>query len=189
MTMIGKESLGEEGKMTTRRQAIAGLGLTLGSLVASSHVLGEARQNIAEARRTGDDKTRTSLHQEVIFKASARRIYEALLDSRIFGAFSGEPAKISPVEGGAFSMFGGRIVGRNVELVPNKRIVQAWRPAHWNPGVFSIVKFDFSEQGSSETKVVLDQAGFPEGNFGDLSAGWEMHYWEPLKKYFARVMD
>jgi activator of HSP90 ATPase len=36
------------------------------------------------------------------------------------------PTQISREVGGAFSLFGGIIVGRHIELVPNERIVQAW---------------------------------------------------------------
>ena len=81
-------------------------------------------------------------------------------------------------------MFGGRIVGRNVELVPDQRIVQAWRPAYWPPGVYTVVKFELKEQGS-QTRVNLDHTGFPEGNFASLSSGWKMHYWERLTKYLG----
>lgn len=81
-------------------------------------------------------------------------------------------------------MFGGMIVGRNVELVPNQRIVQAWRPTHWDPGVYSIVRFELKAQGPG-TLVVLDHTGFPEGEFDHLDLGWRSHYWEPLKKYLV----
>ena len=81
-------------------------------------------------------------------------------------------------------MFGGLIVGRNIEIVPSQRVVQAWRPTHWEPGVYSIVKFDMRPSGDSTT-VVLDHTGFPEGEFDHLEFGWHAHYWEPLKKFFA----
>ena len=81
-------------------------------------------------------------------------------------------------------MFGGLIVGRNVELIPNQRIVQAWRPTHWDPGIYSIVKFELEGLGS-ETKVVLDHAGFPEGEVDSLNTGWKPRYWDPLKKFLA----
>jgi uncharacterized protein YndB with AHSA1/START domain len=76
------------------------------------------------------------------------------------------------------------IDGRNVELVPNQRIVQAWRPNHWGPGVYSLVKFELKPQGSGAL-VVLDHTGFPEGDFDGLNSGWSDKYWEPLKKFFA----
>jgi activator of HSP90 ATPase len=169
---------------TTRRQAMARAALVLGGLAAGSEVWGKAQQSMKETPSTGADRARTYLHQEVDFKASPQRIYEALLDSRQFSAFSGEPAEISREAGGAFSMFGGKIVGRNLELLPNQRIVQAWRPASWGPGVYSVVKFELEKKGS-QTKVVLDHTGFPEGDFGHLDAGWKMRYWEPLEKFLA----
>src|SRR5580658_2494466 len=168
----------------TRRQAIAGVAMAFGGLAVSRDVWGRARQAAAESQRTGADKLRTFLHQEVEIKASPQRIYEVLLDSKQFAAFTGLAAEIDPKAGGAFSLFGGLIVGRNVELVPDQRIVQAWRPANWDPGVYSMVKFELKAHGSGAT-VVLDHTGFPEGDFAHLDPGWYERYWEPLKKYLA----
>ncbi|HTA23986.1 MAG TPA: SRPBCC family protein [Terriglobales bacterium] len=179
-----------EGKKTgvlavapTRRQVIASGAVTLASLAMGS-VRVRAQQTMVETPSTSADKTRTSLHQEVDFKATPHRIYTILLDSKQFSAFSTEPATISPEVGGAFSMFGARIVGRNIELVSDQRIVQAWRPAYWEPGVYSLVKFEFKAQGP-QTHVVLDHTGFPEGDFASLSSGWKEHYWERLAKYLG----
>ena len=107
---------------------------------------------MTEKQNTGADATRTYLHQEVDLKATPQKIYEILLDSKQFAAFTGMPAEISRDSGGAFSMFGGMIVGRNVELVANQLIVQAWRPASWNSGVYSIVRFELKgDQCSDQT--------------------------------------
>ncbi|MDQ1410841.1 MAG: hypothetical protein QOJ41_2576 [Acidobacteriaceae bacterium] len=40
-------------------------------------------------------------------------------------ALGPKPTKISRKVGGTFTLFGGRIVGRHLELVRNERIVQA----------------------------------------------------------------
>ena len=170
----------------TRRQVIAGAAMAFGGLAAGAgaDAWGKSQQAATESPSTRADKLRTFLHQEVDLKASPQRIYEVLLDSKQFAAFTGMPAEIDPKAGGAFSMFGGMIVGRNVELIPNQRIVQAWRPGSWEPGVYSIVKFELKEQGSG-TEVVLDHTGFPEGKFGGLDSGWYERYWEPLKKFLA----
>ena len=167
---------------STRRQVIAAAGIALGSLAARSTVWGKAQQQtMKEVPGTEANRLRSSIHQEVDFKASPERIYGALLDSKKFSGFTGMPAEIDPKAGGAFSMFGGLIVGRNVELISNQRVVQAWRPTHWDSGVYSIVRFELKAQGS-ETKLVLDHCGFPEGEFDHLDSGWKMRYWEPLKK-------
>jgi activator of HSP90 ATPase len=169
----------------TRRQAISGVALTLGSLAATSRVSAITQQQaMKEAPSTAANQKRTALHQEVDFKASPQRIYEALLDSKQFAALTGMPAEIDPKAGGAFTTFGGLIVGRNVELIPNQRIVQAWRPTHWDPGVYSLVKFELKPR-ASETTIILDHTGFPEGDYDSLNAGWKPRYWDPLKKFLA----
>lgn len=168
----------------TRRQVISGVAVAIGGLAASGSVWAEAQQTMAEPPSTGADKLRTSLHQEVDLPASPHRVYAALLDSKQFAAFSGAAATIDPAAGGAFSMFDGQVTGRNVELIADQRIVQAWRPGSFPPGVYSIARFEFAPQGSG-TKVILDHTGFPEGRFAGLDSGWHEHYWEPLKKYFA----
>jgi activator of HSP90 ATPase len=182
--MSERENPVELAVTPTRRQVIAGVAVALGGLATSAGAWGKAPQAAAETPSTGADKLRTYLHQEVDIKAGPQRIYEVLLDSKQFAAFTGLPAEIDPKAGGAFSMFGGLIVGRNVELIPNQRIVQAWRPASWDSGVYSIVKFELRGQ-SAGTRVVLDHAGFPEGKFGGLDSGWHERYWEPLKKFLA----
>jgi activator of HSP90 ATPase len=169
----------------SRRQIITGVALAMGGFAANSALLGETLQQPAqETPGTTASSRRTSLHDEVVLKASPQRIYEMLLDSKQFTALTGAPAEIDPKAGGAFSTFGKLIEGRNVELVPNHRIVQAWRPTHWDPGVYSIVRFQL-KPNNAETTVVLDHTGFPEGDFKHLEWGWNAHYWEPMKKYFS----
>ncbi len=128
-----------------------------------------------------------AIEQEVVFKASPKQVYEALLDSRQFSDFTGgAPADISPDAGGPISCFGGMITGRNVELVPNQRIVQAWRAGNWPEGVYSIVRFELETQGSG-AKLSLHHAGFPDGSKGHLEGGWPKMYWDPLKQYLEQA--
>jgi activator of HSP90 ATPase len=179
-----KQGVADCGRTPTRRQLIAGVAIALGGMAAGPGAWGQSQQPaMQEKESTGADKLRTYLHREADLHTAPQRIYEALLDSKQFAAFSGFPAEIDPKAGGAFSMFGGLITGRNVELVPNARIVQAWRPESWPKGVYSIVKFVFSVEGPG-TRVVLDHTGFPEGKFAGLDSGWTEHYFEPLKKFF-----
>jgi activator of HSP90 ATPase len=170
----------------TRRQMIAGVAaVALGGLTASRNVWAQAQQqNPKEAPSTAVKQARTALHQEIDLKAAPQRIYEILLDSKQFAAFTGMPATIDTAAGGAFTMFGGMIVGRNVELIANQRIVQAWRPTHWDTGVYSVVKFELKPQGSG-TMLILDHTGFPEGEYDSLFKGWGLRYWDPLKKYLG----
>jgi activator of HSP90 ATPase len=174
--------------VTTRRQAIAGLSAGVAALGTSS----------VRANGTGEiAHTMEAIHQEVIFKASRERVYTTLMDAKEFhkvvllsGAVQSgmvkapKPSEISREAGGAFAIFGGFIIGRQIELLPNTRIVQAWRPLDWQPGVYSIAKFELVEQGSA-TRLVFDHTGFPEGQAEHLAQGWKMNYWQPLEKVLA----
>jgi activator of HSP90 ATPase len=152
--------------------------------------------NSARGLAASDDgivRTAEAIHQEVMFKATPNRIYDALTDASQFqkmetlsSAMKGidvnsHPAVIGRDPGGAFSLFGGYIVGRQIELVPNERIVQAWRAASWAPGIYSIARFELVGQGFS-TKLVFDHTGFPAGTAEHLATGWKANYWEPMEK-------
>ena len=69
-----------------------------------------------------------------------------------------QPAQISARAGGAFSVFGGFVTGRQIELIPNVRIVQAWRPADWAAGVYSIARFDLARQDSGTVPAMYCSA-------------------------------
>jgi activator of HSP90 ATPase len=133
----------------------------------------------------GISHTAESIHQQVMFKLPPDRIYAALLDEKQFSAMTGGlPARIDPHEGGAFSLFGDQITGRTIQLVPNARIVQAWRSGSWDAGVFSIARFELSASASG-TKLVLDHTGFPIGQAAHLAEGWKGHYWAALQRLDA----
>jgi activator of HSP90 ATPase len=149
------------------------------------------------AKPTATDEithTNEAIHQEVVFKAARKQVYEALTNAKEFEKVvqlsaavksgmvpPGKPAEISREPGGAFALFGGYISGRQLVLVPDKLIVQAWRAGSWDPDSYSIAKFALTDQGST-TKLVLDHAGFPNGDGEHLAEGWHINYWEPLAK-------
>jgi len=124
----------------------------------------------------------TTIHFEVDYKTTPEKIYHTLLDAKQFKACTGLPAEIDPKVGGWFKLFDGQVEGRHVELIPNQRIVQAWRPASWPAGVYSIVRFELTPTGAG-TRIVFDHAGFTADKQEHLASGWQEHYWDPLHKY------
>jgi activator of HSP90 ATPase len=186
--MMGKErNRGRILYALNRRRAIASIAIGFGGLILETN---EAQTEITEEIA----HTAESIHQEVSFKASRARVYEALTETKQFDkviklagtskALGSEPTKITNEVGGGFILFGGHIIGRQVELVPNERIVQAWRVVDWEPGMYSIAKFELREQGSG-TRLVFDHTGFPKGLGKHLAEGWRGHYWEPLEQFLA----
>lgn len=165
----------------TRRKAIAVITTALGSMAAST---GAQQQTMEEKPSTGANKMRTSLHQEISLKTAPQHIFDVLLDAKQFAAFAGLPAEIDPRPGGTFKTFGGLIEGRNVELISAQRIVQAWRPASWDAGLYSIIHFELKPEEAG-TLLILDHTGFPEGDYDHLLFGWNTRYWGPLKRYLG----
>jgi activator of HSP90 ATPase len=123
----------------------------------------------------------SNIHQEIKLSAPPSRVYRSLVDSNAFAELTGAPASGDAVEGAAFSAFGGHITGRHVELVPNQRIVQAWRAKAWPDGLYSIARFELHADGRG-TKLVFDHEGFPEDMKEHLATGWQANYWEHLTK-------
>ena len=72
------------------------------------------------------------------------------------------------------------VVGINIECLPGERLVQAWRPASWEPYVYSIVRFELKAHNGG-TRVVLDHTGYPENEREHIDKGWRENYWEPMR--------
>ncbi len=153
-----------------------------------SATIAQDKQHAMSEMKTAN--TSIIIHQETTFKASPEQLYQILLSSKQFSdctrksfpSFSATSATIDPVVGGTFSIFDGHIIGRILELVPNQRIVEAWRVVDWPAGDYSIAKFEFRSNGSGTT-IVFDHIGFPEGLKDHLSSGWQEHYWDALANY------
>ncbi|WDR05403.1 SRPBCC domain-containing protein [Devosia rhodophyticola] len=112
-----------------------------------------------------------SIHQDVKIPGRPDAVYGILTTSAKFSEMTGgSGAEIDAKEGGAFSMFGGDIRGRNVELVPGKRVVQAWRSNAWPEGVYSIISFVLQQDGQG-TNLAFSQSGYPDGAKEMLEGG------------------
>lgn len=176
----------------TRRQLLGGASFALGGIAFAS-IAGAAR-GIGEEEVSHSAE---AIHQEVLFRASRKRVYQVLSDAKEFDkvvkqsaavepgmAPGNKPTEISKVVGGTFTIFGGHIVGRHLELLPGVRIVQAWRVVDWKAGLYSIARFELTEP-ASDTKLIFDHTGFPQGQAEHLAQGWRINYWEPLARVLA----
>ena len=126
-----------------------------------------------------------SIHQTVTFKASPHAVYEALMDSKKHAAFSGGKARISRVVGGSIMAYDNYIAGKNVELVPDQKIVQDWRAVDWLEGYFSRIIFELTAIPEG-TRLVFTHTDLPEGTEEEFTQGWIENYWEPMKKFLEK---
>ena len=121
-----------------------------------------------------------NLKQTLTIKASPHAVYEILMDEKQHGTFTGGETKISREVGGTFSIYGGDIQGVNLELIPDKKIVQSWRYIDWPHGHYSIVTFNL-ETAEKGTLLIFTQIDIPEQKFEDIKQGWKDFYWQPMK--------
>jgi activator of HSP90 ATPase len=177
------------------------LALTLAALpvgFVSAADTSAAPKTKSAAAADGLSHTAEAIRQEVTFDASPQRVYQVLTSTKDFdsttrlsdgavllAAAGAKPTAISAEVGGSFTLFGGYITGRHLEMLPNERLVQAWRAASWNPGAYSIAAFHLTAEGG-KTKLAFEHRGFPNGQGISLAPGWHSHYWEPLAKYLAQ---
>jgi activator of HSP90 ATPase len=187
---MNAENRVRQSRVLGRRQAIVGAaGAVSGMALWPARTQAEPEGEICRSEE--------AIHQMNVFKTSRKRVYDTLTQTKPFDALTqwspemragkslgSVPTKISPEVGAEFFLFGGHIVGRHLELVPNERIVQAWRVVDWEQGLYSIARFQLLEE-SAETKIVFDHTGFPKGQAEHLAFGWKAHYWEGLEKYLA----
>ena len=105
------------------------------------------------------------------------QVYEVLTDGEKFAAATGQPARISDREGDEFTLFGGRVAGRQTELVRDERVVQAWRfgddhPHPWDAGVYSVVRFTLEAEGKA-TKLTIDHDAIPTECQDHIASGYQ----------------
>src|SRR5262249_26301410 len=111
--------LGLTTDASTRRQLVTAAIALAGSGVVPIRGRASAEDDIPHAAK--------SIHQDPVFQASPKRVYEALTDVRQFDkivelsgamqssmALGKKPTEISRQVGGAFTLFGGHITGRHI---------------------------------------------------------------------------
>lgn len=126
-----------------------------------------------------------TLHQSVVFEADPHEVYEAYMDSKKHAAFTGAKADIGRRVGDRFSVWDDWATGSNVELVPDKKIVQQWRGADWPKDHYSMVMLELKKVDRG-TRVDFTQTGIPETVYEEIAQGWKEWYWEKLRAYFAK---
>ena len=118
-------------------------------------------------------------------KVTPALLYELFIDSAKHSAATGMPAKISRKVGGKWSAFGRRVFGKNLALVPNRVIVQAWRSSAWkksDPDSVLVVRFEKTANGATANLV---HVGVPAHDHDGVTQGWKKYYWVQWEKYFA----
>ena len=92
--------------------------------------------------------------------AEPEEVFSALTNPFQIELWSGYPADMKPEAGYEFSLWEGDIAGVNLEIVPNKRLVQEWFFGETEHP--SVVRIELRKEGSGNTQVVLEHSNIPE---------------------------
>jgi len=118
------------------------------------------------------------------FPASPKEIYEAWLDSDAHSAMTGgSPTIMSNEEGKPFAAHNANLWGKNLELVPNKKIVQTWRTTGFKSTDEDSQIEVLLEEVKEGTLLTLNHSNIPEQEI-HVEQGWVSHYFEPMTTYF-----
>jgi activator of HSP90 ATPase len=124
------------------------------------------------------------IHREATFPVPPERIYELLTDGARLSTLANRRGRGGAAEGAWFSLFGDLLEGRQIELVRDERVVQAWRLAEWEAGIYSIVRFSLIPEAGG-TRLVVDQDSYPNESGDVLANSWCAFYFEPMAKSFS----
>jgi activator of HSP90 ATPase len=106
-------------------------------------------------------------------------LYSALTNAATIQLWSGAPAVMEAVEGTEFSLWEDSIVGKNITLVPGKKIVQEWYFGEQpEPSIVTILLHEMK----NGTSVELRHSNIPDDDYENIKSGW-------TKNYFGSLMD
>jgi len=125
-----------------------------------------------------------TFHLTTEIPASAESIYNAWLNSQEHALMTNSESAVASHEvGAAYKAHGEHIWGKNIELVPNKKIVQTWRTKGFKEtDPDSLLEVQFEDNGAT-TKLTLTHSEVPDQEV-HAESGWTEHYFKPMTKYF-----
>src|SRR6516225_6032537 len=102
------------------------------------------------------------------------------------GSTAGSKATQSPRVGANVSAWDGYISGKNLELVPGKRIVQSWRTTKFTDADTDSKISVTLRAVPGGTRITLRHSRVPNSHTGYEHGGWQEHYFKPMKAYFTK---
>lgn len=110
--------------------------------------------------------------------ADPEEVFAALTNPFQIELWSGYPADMKPEAGYVFSLWEGDITGVNLEVVPNKRLVQEWFFGEQDDQ--SIVRITLKKAGG-RTLLDLNHTNIPEDVYEEITEGWRDYYLGSVK--------
>lgn len=110
--------------------------------------------------------------------ADPEEVFAALTNPFQIELWSGYPAEMKAEPGYMFSLWEGDITGVNVEVVPNRRLVQEWFFGEQDER--SMVDIQLKKQ-DGKTLISLNHTHIPEEVYEEITEGWQEYYLGAIK--------
>jgi len=107
--------------------------------------------------------------------------YFAITHPATLHLWTGEEADMSTEPNSEFALWGGSIVGRNLEFEVNKKIVQQWYFGEQPEKSIVTIKLHAHENGTS---VELIHTNIPDNDYDDIVEGWNKVYFQSLREFY-----
>jgi activator of HSP90 ATPase len=108
-------------------------------------------------------------------------IYSALTNPFTIELWSGYPAKMSTVPDSEFSLWDGDITGKNLEFIPDRKVVQEWYFGDREEK--SIVTISIAPDGEN-CQVTVEHTNIPDDDFKEIAEGWREYYIGAIINFF-----
>lgn len=119
-----------------------------------------------------------NFNYELQIAADPEEVFTALTNPFQIELWSGYPADMKPERGYVFSLWEGDIAGVNLEVVPDKKLVQEWFFGENEEA--SVVTFKLKREGNG-TLLTLTHTHIPEEVYEEITEGWKTCYLGSLK--------
>jgi len=122
--------------------------------------------------------------QKVVFKnATPKEIYDIYMNPKKHAEITGGTATIEAKANGKFSVYGGGLTGKILQLEKDKMIVQSWRSDAFKKTDLDSTLILQLEAKGKDTLLHMVHANVPEQDHKGVTDGWASYYWEPIKEY------
>lgn len=117
-----------------------------------------------------------------ILTATPEEVYLALTNELTLTLWTGAQAKMVAEVGGEFSLWEDSILGKNIELEENKKIVQEWYFGDREEESIVTIKLHEHKRGTS---VELNHTNIPEEDYDNITEGWNDDYFGSLIDFYT----
>ncbi len=140
------------------------------------------------ASQTAASSQAAALNDSISFNCPSTELYRFLTETPRIIAWSRSPPSGLPqliLPGASFSLFGGNIVGKFVELKAPSALLLEWKLKDWTAP--SKVNLSIFPETEGSCRLELQQEGVPAGEVERIKDNWHAYYWTPIKRLIGQL--